>query len=59
MVEQNGLLRVIANGSLLATPALDIRSLVAPPLVVGYANDERGFLGLALHPGFNTVGSPG
>src|SRR5215510_13897441 len=32
VVEQNGLLRVIQNGSLLATPALNIQSLVAPPL---------------------------
>ena len=59
VVEQNGLLRVIENGSLLAAPAMDIRSLVAPPLVVTNANDERGFLGLAFHPGFATPGSAG
>ena len=59
VVEQNGLLRVIENGSLLAAPAMDIRSLVAPPLVVTNANDERGFLGLAFHPGFNNPGSAG
>jgi glucose/arabinose dehydrogenase len=59
VVEQNGLLRVIENGSLLPTPALDISSRVAPPLVVTNANDERGFLGLAFHPDFNKAGSAG
>jgi glucose/arabinose dehydrogenase len=59
VVEQNGLLRVIQNGSLLANPALDIRSRVAPPLNPASPNDERGFLGLAFHPSFNTPGSAG
>jgi glucose/arabinose dehydrogenase len=59
VVEQNGLLRVIQNGSLLSQPALDIQSRVAPPLVTTNANDERGFLGLAFHPGYNNPGSPG
>lgn len=59
VVEQNGLLRVIENGSLLPASAMDIRSLVSPPLVVSNANDERGFLGLAFHPGFNTPGHAG
>ena len=59
VVEQNGLLRVIENGLLLSSPALDMRALVAPPLVLTNANDERGFLGLAFHPGFATLGSPG
>jgi glucose/arabinose dehydrogenase len=59
VVEQNGLLRVIQNGSLLATPAMDIRSLVAPPLVPTNPNDERGFLGLAFSPGYSDPGSVG
>src|SRR3954465_4126558 len=59
VVEQNGLLRVIQNGTLLPGPALDIQSRVAPPLVTTNANDERGFLGLAFHPGYNTPASPG
>jgi glucose/arabinose dehydrogenase len=59
VVEQNGLLRVIQNGSLLATPALDMTSRVQPPLVATNANDERGFLGLAFNPGYNTPGSVG
>ena len=52
VVEQNGLLRVIQNGGMLGTPALNIQSRVSPPLNPANANDERGFLGLAFHPGF-------
>jgi len=59
VVEQNGLLRIIQNGVLLPTPALDISSLVSPPLNPANANDERGFLGLAFPPGFNDTNSPG
>ncbi len=59
VVEQNGLLRVIQNGNLLAAPALDISARVAPPLVTTNANDERGFLGLAFSPDYNKVGSSG
>jgi glucose/arabinose dehydrogenase len=59
VVEQNGLLRLIQNGSLVASPSLDLQSRVQPPLVSSNANDERGFLGLAFHPGFNNPTSPG
>ncbi|HXS69524.1 MAG TPA: PQQ-dependent sugar dehydrogenase [Candidatus Polarisedimenticolia bacterium] len=59
VVEQNGLLRVIENGQLLPQPALDISSRVIPPLVPTNPNDERGFLGLAFHPGYNDPASPG
>ncbi|MCX6876807.1 MAG: PQQ-dependent sugar dehydrogenase [Verrucomicrobia bacterium] len=59
VLEQNGQVLILQNGSLLPTPALDLQSLVAPPLVSTNANDERGLLGLAFHPGFNTAGSPG
>ena len=59
VLEQKGLVLILQNGSLSATPALDIQSLVAPPLVIANANDERGLLGLAFHPGFNTLSSPG
>jgi glucose/arabinose dehydrogenase len=58
VVDQIGLLRVIQNGSLLPTPALDIQSRVSPPLNSGNANDERGFLGLAFSPGFQDPSSP-
>jgi glucose/arabinose dehydrogenase len=59
VVEQNGLLRILQNGTLSPTVALDMRSLVAPPLVPSNANDERGFLGLAFDPGFNDPASVG
>lgn len=59
VVEQNGLLRVIQNGVLQPGSALNIQSVVQPPLNAGNANDERGFLGLAFHPGFNDSNSPG
>jgi glucose/arabinose dehydrogenase len=59
VLEQKGQVLVLQNGSLLPTPALDIQSLVAPPLVITSANDERGLLGIAFHPGFNNPASPG
>src|SRR6185503_1515529 len=59
VVEQNGLLRVIQNGTLLPGAALDIQSRVAPPLIPTSPNDERGFLGLAFHPGYADSASPG
>jgi glucose/arabinose dehydrogenase len=59
VVEQNGLLQVVQNGSLLPAPALDLQSVVSPPFNPASANDERGFLGLAFSPDFNTAGRPG
>jgi glucose/arabinose dehydrogenase len=59
VVEQNGLLRLIQDGVLQPGAALDIQSRVQPPLVASNPNDERGFLGLAFHPGFNDSSSPG
>jgi glucose/arabinose dehydrogenase len=59
VVEQNGLLRIIQNGSLLPGSALDMQSRVSPPFNSANANDERGFLGLAFHPGYNSAASPG
>lgn len=59
VLEQNGLIRILQNDTLLPTPALNIQSLVAPPLNPASANDERGLLGIAFHPGFSNPASPG
>jgi glucose/arabinose dehydrogenase len=59
LVEQNGLLRIIQNGTLLPGSALDLSNLITNTLVPSNPNDERGFLGLAFHPGFNNPASPG
>ena len=59
VVEQNGLLRIIQDGTLLPGAALNITNRVQPPLNANSPNDERGFLGLAFHPGFNNSSSPG
>ncbi len=59
VLEQKGLILVFVNGVQAAAPALDIQSRVSPPLNPANANDERGLLGLAFHPGYADPGSPG
>lgn len=65
VLEQNGLVRIIQNGSLLPGSALDLQSRVqqAPvgtgPMNPGNANDERGLLGMTFHPGFSNPASVG
>ncbi len=59
VLEQNGLVRILQDGTLLPDPALDIQARVQPPLNATNANDERGLLGIAFHPGFNDSSSPG
>lgn len=53
VVEQPGLIRIIQNGQLLATPFLDITGRV------GALASEQGLLGLAFHPNYATPGAPG
>ena len=45
IVEQQGVIRIIQNGSLLPTPFLDITSKV-------YFAGESGLVGIAFHPGY-------
>ena len=59
VLEQKGQILIVKNGVLSPAPALDIQSLVSPPFVLTNANDERGLLGLAFHPGFDLPTSPG
>lgn len=59
IVEQNGLLRILQNDTLLPGSALDLQSRVSPPFNPAVANDERGFLGLAFHPSFNNATGAG
>ena len=47
VVEQEGRIRIVTGGALLATPFLDIQSKVS-------CCGERGLLGLAFHPAFRT-----
>ena len=49
ILEQQGLVRIIQHGKLLPNPLLDLRSKIVK-LDDGY--DERGLLGIALHPDF-------
>ena len=50
---QKGLIRVIKNGKLIDTPLLDLRGKM---IEVNDGYEERGLLGIALHPGFKTNG---
>jgi glucose/arabinose dehydrogenase len=66
VLEQIGTVRIIQNGTLLPGAALDITNLIVRPqnggtgvLNPGSMIDERGLLGLAFHPGFNSPASPG
>ena len=54
VIEQWGRVRVIDNGKLRPAPLLDIRSKIHKPLHHDF--DERGLLGIALHPKFKENG---
>ena len=49
VLEQTGRIRIIDGGTLLPTPFLDLRSSVL-------YGGERGLLGLAFHPSYETNG---
>lgn len=59
VLEQAGQVRIIQNGVLLPGNALDISARVSPPFNPANANDERGLLGLAFHPGYANPSSVG
>lgn len=59
VLDQVGLIHIIQDGVMLTNPALDLRSVVSPPLNTSNPNDERGLLGITFHPGFNNPSSPG
>ncbi len=50
IIEQAGYIRILKNGSLLATPFLDIHTLVK-------SGGEQGLLALAFHPSYGTNGT--
>ncbi|MEA3209761.1 MAG: hypothetical protein QOE70_2818 [Chthoniobacter sp.] len=56
VVDQTGQVRIIKNGKLLAIPLMDVASRLVG---INPSSDERGLLGLALHPDFNNAGSAG
>ena len=67
IVDQTGLILIMKNGSVQATPFLDITGVISQispafgqgPNGLNPGYDERGLLGLAFHPGFATATSPG
>jgi glucose/arabinose dehydrogenase len=55
VVEQDGRIRILRGGALLAAPFLDIASVVRSPADLGGGNEE-GLLGLAFHPQYAANG---
>ena len=49
VVEQNGRIKVVENGSVKGTPFLDLGSLTS-------ASEERGLLSMAFHPEYGSNG---
>jgi glucose/arabinose dehydrogenase len=64
ILDQKGTIEVLQSGQLLSPPMLDVSARLVQPLgVIGThdANDydERGLLGIVLHPDFANSGQPG
>ncbi|MBN1816548.1 MAG: PQQ-dependent sugar dehydrogenase [Sedimentisphaerales bacterium] len=64
IVDQPGQVWILQNGSVLPEPFLDVSARLVSPLgILGSHDendfDERGLLGLALHPHFADTGHPG
>jgi glucose/arabinose dehydrogenase len=56
VVEKGGLIKVIKNGQVLATPYLDLQNIVPPPPPPPGVH-EQGLLSLAFHPNFASNGT--
>lgn len=56
IVGQHGIVSILKNGQLLATPFLDVTARI---VALNPSYDERGLLGLAFHPDFAKAGKPG
>lgn len=56
IIEQHGTIRIWNGSQLLATPFLDISSLVGPCPALPNGCGERGLLGLAFHPQYEING---
>ena len=54
VLEQDGRIRIVKNGTLLGTPFLNITSVVRSPADGG--NNEEGLLGMAFHPDYDQNG---
>jgi glucose/arabinose dehydrogenase len=54
VVQKTGLIRIVVNGGILATPFINLSSLAAPGGSTG--GNERGLLGLAFHPDYANNG---
>ena len=50
VVQQDGIIKIIENNTILKTPFIDISDRTHQPLFPG---DEMGMLGVAFHPKFN------
>jgi len=55
IVEQDGTIRIVKDGVLLAAAFLDVNALTRSPADIGGDNEE-GLLGLAFHPAYATNG---
>jgi glucose/arabinose dehydrogenase len=54
IVEQDGLIKILVDGTVLATPFLDVTAITLSPVDAG--NNEEGLLGLAFHPDYDSNG---